>query len=200
MELAQNVKTEAPARRAWVTASTMSAILAGLAISVGVFLTARQYERREVRMEFEREVSSRVAAIQLELDENLWLLAAVRAVWDGTGGLDRAQFGQMVRPLLEQYSAVTALEWVPVVRDEDRERGAHAQHERDHEDRQSDHRGRRSDQDPSPPARGRDRVESHRATERRRWAWGVTDGMRGESTAGGRVRPAHFSRRWYRSR
>jgi PAS domain S-box-containing protein len=105
-----------------MTAASLAAIVGGAVVAVGLFLAARHYEQRALQMKFEGAMSDRVAAIQLELDEHLWMLASLRALWDGTGGVDREQFAQMVGPLLEQYSALTALEWVPVVTDAQRER------------------------------------------------------------------------------
>jgi len=87
----------------------------GAALSLGAFQLVRQWddERAELHLSLQAQAAASAVRASAELcDEVLHNLAELLG---RRGDLSRAEFSEVVRPLLERHPGLRALEWVPAV-------------------------------------------------------------------------------------
>jgi PAS domain S-box-containing protein len=96
------------------------ALIAGMAVSLAVFLGLRHWEWQRIRIGLESAVHDRCAAIEEDVEQHRLVLESVRSFCSVSEDLDRRQFQEFVAPFLSRLPAVQALVWTPRVPDAER--------------------------------------------------------------------------------
>ena len=100
-------------------------ICGGIALSMLAFDVVRRSVRERVENEFELAAKERVTAVEHRLDDGKLLLEALGAFFAGSEHVTREEFAAYVKPFLQHYGCVEAVEWIPRV--SDLQRGAYEQ-------------------------------------------------------------------------
>ncbi len=87
----------------------------GVAISLFMFFVARGWEDIRVRGQFERDADIRVSAIKDAISRNMADVDALKAFYEGSEKVERDEFRQFTKHLLDRNPGIKALEWVPRV-------------------------------------------------------------------------------------
>ncbi|MFW5740737.1 MAG: CHASE domain-containing protein, partial [Myxococcota bacterium] len=87
----------------------------GSALSVLLFLNARDAARNERRINFERQASQVAATLHTSFDLPIEVVRGIPALFDATGQVDRKQFSAFARSVLRRHPSIYALEWIPSV-------------------------------------------------------------------------------------
>ena len=95
--------------------------LVGSALSVFVFLDARNRMHNTRRVAFERQASQVAATLHTSFDLPLEVIRGIPALFDAAQEVDRAQFSVFARSVLRRHPSVYALEWIPLVPHEARQ-------------------------------------------------------------------------------
>ncbi len=98
-------------------------ILAGMGIilSVYMFFIAQKFAESRVRADFERAAEHRIELFHWVIMYSLIDLEALHAFYDGSERVERYEFQKFTSHLLEHNTSLQALEWVPRVKDSQRE-------------------------------------------------------------------------------
>ena len=94
---------------------------AGAALSVWLFAAARNNERQHEEMEFRRAAEDRASAINYCVQSNMKVVESVGAFYAASDFVDPAQFHKFTVRLLQQVPGTQALEWIPRVRQAQRQ-------------------------------------------------------------------------------
>lgn len=92
----------------------------GALATLAGFLTVQSRERSRRRAEFDRRAVQIALSIQAGFEVPLEVLRSIPAYFEASVEITRAEFGVFVRPALERYPWIYALEWIPRVRGPDR--------------------------------------------------------------------------------
>jgi signal transduction histidine kinase/CheY-like chemotaxis protein/HPt (histidine-containing phosphotransfer) domain-containing protein len=87
----------------------------GLLLAVLLALTYQREEQARLRVQFEQVAQQDVLQAGQSVDDALNDLVALRALFEVSNGVSRAQFDAFTRPLLERNAGIQALEWIPRV-------------------------------------------------------------------------------------
>ena len=90
-------------------------LVAGVVLSLAVFLGARLSEQAEFDAEFGRQALNRAYAVQRTIATNLQVIESVAAFYTASNDVTRDEFHGFTRPLLDHDSAIQAIEWAPRV-------------------------------------------------------------------------------------
>jgi PAS domain S-box-containing protein len=101
-----------PARR---PLPPLVAVVLGVPLTIGIFVTLRDLETQNARATFESVARERLDALETNVALTLDNLVSVKAFFRASPGFDRAGFARFVTPLLAQNQAIQALEWIPRV-------------------------------------------------------------------------------------
>jgi len=96
--------------------------LVGCALSAAAFLVLKARTQDRQRAAFNAESGMVVANLRASFELPLEVLAAATALFAASDTVTRAEFARFVRPALERYPGIRALEYVPVVQGSERER------------------------------------------------------------------------------
>jgi serine/threonine-protein kinase len=94
----------------------------GCGLSLAAFALWRARQRDAENARFHAQAAPLVANLRSSFDLPLEVLEATTALFTASERVTRAEFGRFVRPALERYPGIRALEWIPVVQAADRER------------------------------------------------------------------------------
>ena len=86
--------------------------VAGLLVSVGVWVTVRARMNDRERLEFERRVGEVTTALRVQLETPLEVLESVCALFDASSQVSRDEFARFARPALARHPGIRALEWI----------------------------------------------------------------------------------------
>jgi len=95
-------------------------VCAGLAASVGAFLTLRASERNRQQTALEQGAEEQFGALQKVIDEDLLALELLRRFYAGSQKVERDEFHTFTKPIPQHHGCLQALGWAPRVRDADR--------------------------------------------------------------------------------
>jgi CHASE1-domain containing sensor protein len=101
---------------------SLAVFLLGCAASGLAFLVWSARQRDAQRGKFNLAVAPIVANLRSSLELPLEVLEATTALFAASERVTRAEFGRFVRPALERFPGIRALEWVPVVPGGERQR------------------------------------------------------------------------------
>jgi PAS domain S-box-containing protein len=91
------------------------AISIGLLISLILFFTFRDLEKRSTQAAFERFAQERFDGLEASIALNLNDIVSLGAFFDISQSVTRRDFARFTAPLLEENKAIQALEWAPKV-------------------------------------------------------------------------------------
>jgi PAS domain S-box-containing protein len=89
--------------------------LAGVALSVALFLFVRHTGRERLQPEFARRADVPATALQRDIDDHVYLLRSIRGFFYSSRDVDRREFAGFVSDALVRLKGVTAVEWIPRV-------------------------------------------------------------------------------------
>jgi CHASE1-domain containing sensor protein len=114
-------KTYASGASRWAVYSPIVLVaLIGVSATWYAFDAVNDGERQRVLQSFQNYASDRVLMIQRELDLTLGVVRDVGSFFDASKWVGRRDFRKFVGPSLKRYSSITALEWIPRVKTEER--------------------------------------------------------------------------------
>src|SRR5688572_16371515 len=90
-------------------------LLAGVSISLGLFLIMRQAEQRRIEADFQSMAGTPAAVLQAEVEDHLEMIRSIRAFFFSSHNVDRDEFHAFTRDGLRVLKSVQALAWVPRV-------------------------------------------------------------------------------------
>jgi len=93
----------------------------GLVVSFYLFLEASLSEQYQMHYELQNIANERIYAITDTFNDFLQVLTELKAFYESTTSVDRNQFKGFTQPLLAYHSGLRALEWIPLVKDAQRE-------------------------------------------------------------------------------
>jgi PAS domain S-box-containing protein len=93
----------------------------GLALSYAAFLVLDRSNRAERSSHFQLAAEDRVSAIRADMEVNIQVLESVGALFAASDSVSRLEFKTFVAPLMAKHTEILALEWIPRVRDAQRE-------------------------------------------------------------------------------
>ena len=96
--------------------------IAGLGLSFVGYLAAVDWENNRINIAFEREIEQVTASLEKEVNVNLAILEGLQGLYSAAKHVDRNEFTVFAGPLLERHPTIQALEWVPRVPGQFRER------------------------------------------------------------------------------
>lgn len=89
--------------------------VAGLLASVGIYYSLLVREQVAIEAEFLLTAERQADAIRGELDDNIGLVGALQAFYEGSQVVERDEFAFFANSLVKQYRSVHELAWVPCV-------------------------------------------------------------------------------------
>ena len=92
----------------------------GIALSILTFYVIRRTSQEAIEEAFKLAAQERVTAVENRLGDGRLLLEAVGAFFAGSEHVTREEFAVYVRPFLEHFGCVQAVEWIPRVPDTQR--------------------------------------------------------------------------------
>src|SRR5208337_3753659 len=96
-------------------------IFTGIALSVFAFITANNWHRQKLLADFSRAAENRYTSLTREIDSDMQALLALKAFYLHSGKITRSQFRAFSTPLLMKHPSIQALEWIPRIRNSERE-------------------------------------------------------------------------------
>jgi PAS domain S-box-containing protein len=108
----------------WFSVKYISVILffiTGLIISWKFYQIRYEFESSKLVSGFRQIADERALAIRADIEANISVLSAVRALFDTAGVVSRQQFQTFAKPLLSQHKGVRALAWIPRIAHKDRQ-------------------------------------------------------------------------------
>ena len=85
----------------------------GIAMSFLAFHLVSDWEAERIRVDFQIEAANRIAAINNVITHNLQAVYALGAFYNASQHVDRLEFKEFVKPLLDRSQSIQALEWIP---------------------------------------------------------------------------------------
>ena len=97
-------------------------LLLGVALSIVAFTFSNDSEKKVLQAEFNAAAENRYSSLKRELDSDLAVLASLQALYYSSGrNIERSEFRNFTNHILKQHASIQALEWIPRVRDFQRE-------------------------------------------------------------------------------
>jgi serine/threonine protein kinase/CHASE1-domain containing sensor protein len=105
----------------WRRHSTAALIaIFGFAVSVAAAAVAKRGENDRNREAFERRASGLAAVVARNFQMTREVVLSLPTFFEASIAVEQHEFKTFVRPALERHPSLAALEWAPLVRDEDR--------------------------------------------------------------------------------
>jgi len=96
-------------------------IFIGPLLSAISFTVVRNWDRQKLWVDFERHAENRYAALKREIESDIDTLSSVKAFFMHARMVDRLEFRDFTKPLLEKHPGIQALEWIPRISNEQQE-------------------------------------------------------------------------------
>jgi len=87
----------------------------GLFLTLTIFARVREWDAERTRTDFNRAAEERSSSLKRTISIKMLALDAIRSFYYGSVEVERYEFADFVRPLLDRLEGVQALEWVPRV-------------------------------------------------------------------------------------
>ncbi|TAH34365.1 MAG: hypothetical protein EYC70_15580 [Planctomycetota bacterium] len=95
-------------------------VAGGLVSALGLAVT-RHLETAGIEADLQRRAGNAVQELSGELERQSWAMEMLRALWNASEEVTRAEFATFTAPLLTRYSSIVALQWAPRVTQGERE-------------------------------------------------------------------------------
>ena len=97
-------------------------LVLGIVLSLIVAKVSYDENRKLINVEFNEAAEDRYSALKREIDNDLAVLSSIRAFYyTSRKDVERSEFLKFTNYILEQHLTIQALEWIPRVRDSQRE-------------------------------------------------------------------------------
>lgn len=106
-------------RRLRRSVPALTALLAGIALSLGLFYGARSFDDQRIQFEFDSVGDDIKAVLQSRLSTNLDVLRSIASLYASSNEVDREEFSRFTRGDLQTYQGVRGLGWAPRVAPKD---------------------------------------------------------------------------------
>ncbi len=97
-------------------------LFVGFTVSSLVAWGVYQYEDSTIQLKFKNDVDEKIASIERELIVNLEVLYALKGLWDNSKAVSLSEFTGYSQAFLSRHKSIQALEWVPKVIHNQREK------------------------------------------------------------------------------
>jgi PAS domain S-box-containing protein len=91
-----------------------------IGLSLLAYLVIQNSEQMQLSKEIRHDLNEKVYLLQAKLDQQTYVLEGMRAVYASFGGFTPTNFQDFTRPLINTSPALTAAEWIPLVKAADR--------------------------------------------------------------------------------
>ncbi len=95
-------------------------ILLGMIISIGAFITLRNWENDKIQLEFNNSAKDHFSAVKKDVESKLRLLNFLGGFYAASDEVGRKDFREFARTMLLLNPSIQALEWIPHVPDSQR--------------------------------------------------------------------------------
>jgi CHASE1-domain containing sensor protein len=92
----------------------------GAVLTAGAGALASHREAARDRDQFERRAAALAAAVARSFQMTREVVLSLPALFEASANVEQAEFTTFVRPALQRHPSLAALEWAPLVKDEDR--------------------------------------------------------------------------------
>ncbi len=87
----------------------------GIVLSVGLFYLTNSLEEKNILSTYERKADERIRSLRNIISDCLQITEVLGAFYDSSEKVERHEFQTFVKPVLQRYVGVKALEWIPRV-------------------------------------------------------------------------------------
>jgi signal transduction histidine kinase len=94
--------------------------LVGVSITITAFVQSLNWEKKRVEIAFHEASQDRILLIQREIENSLGIIQDIASFFEASEIVDRREFRKFVGPVLKNRAGIKALQWVPVVLDDDK--------------------------------------------------------------------------------
>jgi PAS domain S-box-containing protein len=94
--------------------------LTGILLSLTAFFMVRELEQQRLQAEFTNQASNLGVLLEAHIMRDLQVVYSLGALYDAMGGIDRLTFRSFAQNALTRQPGIQALEWIPVVLQEQR--------------------------------------------------------------------------------
>lgn len=101
---------------------TLSTIILGLGLSMILYWTVDKQEHQKIFAELQRDVDELAISFRSELELAFFSLHSIRGLFDASQHVDHTEFRAFTTPFIKDQPGIQALEWVPRVTHNQRER------------------------------------------------------------------------------
>ena len=99
----------------------MILLFAGIALSIVVYRLASRGEWASIESEFEELADNHIAALSKGVGSNMEIIRGIKALFIASQEVERVEFKAFVKVFLARHAEIQAMEWIPRVRDSERE-------------------------------------------------------------------------------
>ncbi|MFQ5631341.1 MAG: CHASE domain-containing protein, partial [bacterium] len=93
----------------------LGTFLIGTILSIFPYKKVNEWEQKRVLAQFEKVSSNQSITLQKGFDNYFEILYSIRAFYAASNHVDRQEFAEFVKSILERYPAIVALQWIPRV-------------------------------------------------------------------------------------
>jgi len=101
--------------------SAIFLFILGAAVSFAIFWRVQSWEQRNQRTEFESWAKAHADAVENTLNQYIGALLFLGDFFDNSLLVTRQEFNNFAKSVLPRYPGIQALEWLPIVRDNERD-------------------------------------------------------------------------------
>ena len=92
----------------------------GISITIAAFIQSLKWEKDRVEIAFQETSQDRILVIQREIENSLGIVQDIASFFEASEFVGRREFRKFVGPALKNHAGIKALQWVPVVLDDNR--------------------------------------------------------------------------------
>lgn len=115
----QTIVHKGPARLSRLP--VFATVVLGLGISLGLFFVMRNWDESRFQVTFEREAGLALSVVKQEIENSFDVLRALRAFYQSSEEITRDEFRSFIGDYLKHEGGIQAIEWVPLVRESQRD-------------------------------------------------------------------------------
>lgn len=94
---------------------TILAVLVGIGLSLGLYFMVDDWERRNIRQEFDRAAESTFSSLIKATNNSLMIINSIRGLYDSSDLVSRAEFNRFVQNFEQTDIGINSLGWAPAV-------------------------------------------------------------------------------------
>ena len=102
--------------------ASLGIVAVGIVLSTTIFTTLRSLESKNAEVSFNGVAQERLDAVETNVTLTVNNLVSLGALYDASPDVEREEFGRFAAPLLARNRAIQALEWIPRVAKQSRQK------------------------------------------------------------------------------